>query len=67
MLVEPSYSKGDWGFSLKIISKGRKCLFLPGVFVGAYDKAISRARDLAKMIQKCAPFVRIEESKYWNI
>lgn len=52
---------------MKIISKGRKCLFLPGVFVGAYGKAISRARDLAKMIQKCAPFVRIEESKYWKI
>jgi hypothetical protein len=67
LLVEPSYSRGDWGFSMKIISKGRKCLFLPGVFVGAYGKAISRARDLAKMIQKCAPFVRIEESKYWKI
>lgn len=66
LLVEPCYAKGDWGFKMKIISRGRKCLLLPGIFVGSYYKTRSQARNLAKMIQSCAPFVTIEESKYWR-
>ena len=66
LLVEPCYTRGDWGFSMKIISKGRECRLLPSAFVGSYYKAISQARNLAKMIQNCAPFVKVEESKYWR-
>lgn len=67
LVVEPCYNRGDWGFSMKIIAKGRRCLLLPGVFVGSYDKAISRARNLATRIQNCMPYVSVKESKYWHV
>jgi hypothetical protein len=67
LLVEPCYNRGDWGFSMKIISEGRKCLLLPGMFVGSYANAISQARNIATNIKKCAPFVRVIESKYWRV
>ena len=66
LLVEPNYTKGDWGFTLKIVSGGRKHLLLSGVFIGSYSKTISTARKLAKEIQKCVEYLRIEESKYWR-
>lgn len=67
LLVEPCYTRGDWGFSLKIISEGRKFLLLPGVFVGPYSNAISQARNIATHIKNCASFVRVMESKYWRV
>ena len=66
LLVEPSYLKGAWGFQMRIVSNGRKCLLLPGVIVGSYADAISKSRKLSAKIQECMPFVRIEESRYWR-
>lgn len=66
LLIEPNYTKGDWGFALKIVSGGRKHLLLSGVFVGSYSKTISTARKLAKEIQKRVEYLRIEESRYWR-
>lgn len=67
LLVEPCYTRGDWGFSMKIISKGRECRLLPSAFVGSYYKAISQARNLATRIQNCMPFVSVKESRYWHV
>lgn len=66
LLIEPNYTSGDWGFVLKIVSGGRKHLLLPGVFVGSYSKTISTARKLAKEIQECTGYFRVEESKWWK-
>ncbi len=68
LLVEPSYQRGDWGFTLRLSSDGRKFLLLPDAHVGSsYSRALSKARQLAAMIQECVPYVvKIEESKYWR-
>ncbi len=68
LLVEPSYQRGDWGFTLRLSSGGRKYLLLPDAIVGSsYSRAISKARKLAARIQECVPYiVKIEESKYWR-
>lgn len=66
LLVEPGYTRGDWGFTLQIVFGGRKHLFLPNVFVGSYSEAISAARKLAERIQECIGCPRIDESKYWR-
>lgn len=66
LLVEPVYSRGGWGFSLRIVSNGKKYKLLPSVFVGSYYKTRARARKLAAQIQECLPFIKIEESKYWK-
>ena len=67
LIVEPCYTRGDWGFKMQMSSQGKKSLLLPCMYVGSYSNAISKARCLAKKIHECAPFVRIEESKYWRI
>lgn len=66
LLVEPCYTKGDWGFSFRILSDRKKCLLLPSVFIGRYSNAISEARKLSEKVQKCVPFLDIQESKYWK-
>ena len=67
LLVEPCYSKGDWGFALRIASRGWKYKLLPGVFVGSsYHKARSEARKLAAKVQECVSYLTIEESRGWE-
>ena len=51
LLIKPVYTRGDWGFSLEMVSASRFRL-LPGVFVGSYSKSLSQARTLGKEIQK---------------
>lgn len=65
LLIKPVYTRGDWGFSLEMVSASRFRL-LPGVFVGSYSKSLSQARTLGKEIQKCVGSVVIEESKWWR-
>lgn len=67
LLVEPLYSRGGWGFALRIASNGKKYKLLPSAYVGSsYYKTRARARKLAAQIQECLPFIKIEESKYWK-
>lgn len=66
LVIEPVYTRGDWGFSLKIVSGSKKYTLLPGVFVGTYSKALSKARKLARDIQDYVQYMRVEESKWWK-